>query len=179
MSRKKINYLIMAALLAALTAALTMIPIMRLPNSGIIHLGDLFVLLAGCLLPTPYAMAAASIGGGLANLIGGSPLWAPATILIKAAVAGLMSAKQPRLLTRRNALMTLPYAAITLACYALYELLLVTLGLFASEGVWTAILIASVTLNALQVTASAALFLALAATLDRIGLKQKLMRWER
>ena len=179
MKRKQITYLIMTALLAALTAALTMVPIMRLPNSGSVHLGDLFVLLAGCLLPTPYAMAAGAIGGGLADLFGSAPLWTPATILIKSAVAALFSAKQDRLLTRRSVLMTLPYAAITLVGYALYNLLLVSLGLVPGEEVWTAILIASISLDTLQVLASTALFLALAAALDRIGLKQKLMKWGR
>ena len=179
MKRKSLYYLVLTALLAALTAALTMLPVMKLPNGGSVHLGDLFVLLAGCLLPTPYAMAAAAIGGGLADLFstGGQP-WIPATILIKPIVAGLMSAKGPRLLTRRNALMALPYAAVTLAGYGFYELLLVALGLFADERVGTAILAASVSLNALQVIVSALLFFALAAALDRIGFKQKLMRWE-
>jgi len=175
--RKQINYLIMAALFAAMIAALSTIHIIDMPNGGYVHLGDLFVLLAGCLLPTPYAMAAAAIGGGLADIR--APLFMPATILVKAAIAGLMSAKSGRLLTRRNALMTLPYAAITMACYALYDLLLVTLGLVLGEEIWTAVLIASVSFNALQVTASAALFLALAAALDRLGFKQKLMKWER
>ena len=138
MKRKQTNYLIMAALFAALTAALTSFKIIQMPNGSYVHLGDLFVLLAGCLLPTPYAMASAAIGSGLADLIG-APLFMPATILIKATIAGLMSAKQDRLLTRRNALMTLPYAAITLACYALYNLLLAALGLTLGEEVWTAI----------------------------------------
>ena len=177
---KKLRHLIMTALLAALTAALTTIKIIQLPNGACVHLGDLFVLLAGCLLPTPYAMAAAAVGGGLADLFSNSgQLWVPATILVKAAVAGLMSAKSDRLLTRRNALMTLPYAAITLSCYALYGLALVALGLDASEKTWAAILAASISLDALQVLASAILFFALASALDRIGFKQKLMRWEK
>ena len=173
MKRNALHQLITAALLAALTAALTSIHIVKLPNGGYVHLGDIFVLLAGCLLPAPYAMAAAAIGGGLADLFT-APLWAPATIVIKAAVAGLCSAKRETLLTRRNALMTLPYAAVTLIGYALHELLLVALGLEASEEVWTAILLASVSLNALQVLASAALFFAIAAALDRVGFKRKL-----
>ena len=179
MKRKSLYYLVLAALLAALTAALTAVQILRQPNGEYVHLGDLFVFLSGCLLPTPYAMAAAAIGGGLADLFGGAAYWAPATIVIKAAIAGLLSAKRDRLLTRRNALMTLPYAAITLAGYALYNLLLVTLGLEPGEGTWAAILLASVSFNTLQVIASSLLFFALAAALDRIGFKQKLMRWEK
>ena len=179
MKRKSLYYLVLTALLAALITALTMFQIIHQPNGAYVHLGDLFVLLAGCLLPTPYAMAAAAIGGGLADLFSnGGQLWIPASILIKAAVAGLMSAKRDRLLTRRNALMTLPYAAITLVCYALYGLALVALGLDFSEKTWTAILAVSISLDALQVLASVILFFALAAALDRIGFKQKLMRWE-
>ena len=178
MKRKSLNYLIMAALFAALTMALTSFKIIQTPNGSYVHLGDLFVLLAGCLLPAPYAMAAAAIGGGLADLIG-APLFMPATILVKAAIAGLMSAKSDRLLTRRNALMTLPYAAITLVCYALYGLALIALGLDFSEKTWAAILAASISLDALQVIASVILFFAVAAALDRIGFKQKLMHWEK
>jgi len=179
MKRKSLYYLVLTALLAALTAALTSVQILRQPNGEVVHLGDIFALLAGCLLPTPYAMAAAAIGGGLADLFGSMPFWAPATIVIKAAVAGLMSAKRGRLLTRRNALMALPYAAVTLAGYALYNLLLVALGLEAGEGTWAAILLASASFNTLQVTASIILFFAIAAALDRVGFKQKLMRWEK
>lgn len=163
--------MILTALLAALTAALVLVNIPVGP--GILHLGDAVVLLAGCLLPMPYAMAAAAIGGGMGDWIAGFPIWIPATVVIKAAAAALFSAKQDKLLTRRNALMVIPYAAITLAGYALYRLLLVSLG-FEDGGAWTALLVASVSADSVQVVGSAALFVLLAFAMDRAQIKMKI-----
>jgi len=171
--RKSLQCTVMAALFAALTAALV---VMNFPvGPGIVHLGDVVVLLAGCLLPTPYAVAAAAIGSGMGDWLSGYPIWIPATIMIKAAVAALFSARQDKLLTRRNALMILPYAAITLAGYALYTLLFVSLGLMDGGGTaWMAVLAMSVISNCIQVIGSAALFLLLAFAMDKAGLKRKM-----
>lgn len=165
MKRKTLKYIILASLLSSLTAALTMLHIVNLPNGGYLHLGDLFVYLAGCLLPAPYAMAAAAVGGGLADLLGGAPLWLPATILVKASIAALFSAKGSKLLVRRNALMTLPAAAITVGGYFLAEWLLFS---------WPAAL-ASLPVNLLQAAGSAALFFVAAAAMDRAGLKRRVL----
>ena len=170
--QKKLRNLSMAALLAALTAALV---VLNFPvGPGFVHLGDVVVLLAGCLLPTPYAMAAAAIGSGMGDWLSGYPLWIPATVLIKPAVAALFSARQDRLLTRRNALMTIPYAAITLGGYALYRLLVISLGLLDGGGAaWTAVLAVSVGGDSVQVIASAALFVLLGFAMDKAGLKRR------
>lgn len=65
---RKLTYCIIAAMLAALTCVFTMflkIPIMG--GNGYIHLGDMVIYLAASLLPLPYAMASAAIGGTLAD----------------------------------------------------------------------------------------------------------------
>ena len=170
--KKNLRYMILTALLAALTAAL--VALVKIPvGPGFLHPGDAVVLLAGCLLPTPYAMAAAAIGGGMGDWIAGFPIWIPATVAIKAAAAALFSAKQDKLLTLRNMLMLIPYAAITLAGYALYKLLLVSLG-FADGGAWTALLVASVSADSVQVVGSAALFAAIGFAMDRAKIKTKI-----
>ena len=67
-SRQNLHRLVTAALFAAaiavMTAYLLHIP---LPTGGYIHLGDALIYLAACLLPVPYAAAAAAIGAGLAD----------------------------------------------------------------------------------------------------------------
>ena len=69
-----------AAMIALMTAYIFHIPYGA--NGGYIHFGDALIYIAAVLLPRPYALAAAAIGGGLADLMT-APMWAPATILIK------------------------------------------------------------------------------------------------
>ena len=84
---KKLRLLCLAALfagaIAVTTAYLLHIPI---PTGGYIHLGDALIYLAACLLPAPYAVGAAMVGAGLADLLT-APLWVVPTLLIKAIVA--------------------------------------------------------------------------------------------
>ena len=55
-----------AAAITVMTAYMLHIP---LPTGGYIHLGDALIYLAACLLPVPYAAAAAAVGAGLADLL--------------------------------------------------------------------------------------------------------------
>ena len=71
---------LMAAMITMMTAYICHIPIGV--NGGYIHFGDSIIYLAAVLLPTPYALAAAAIGGGLADLMT-APMWAPAPLIIK------------------------------------------------------------------------------------------------
>ena len=159
---KKLRHLSMAALLAALVAVLTMIHIIELPNGGYIHSGDLFVYLAGCLLPAPYAMAAAAIGGGLADLLTW-PTYAIPTVIIKACIALCFSAKKEKIICPRNALALLPAAVITGGGYFLADCVL-----YSRQ---TALL--NLPFNLLQAAGSAAIFVLLALAMDRAGLKKR------
>ena len=111
---KKLRLLCLAALfagaIAVTTAYLLHIPI---PTGGYIHLGDALIYLAACLLPAPYAVGAAMVGAGLADLLT-APLWVVPTLLIKALVALLFTSRGPRLLCPRNG------AALLLACLLSY-----------------------------------------------------------
>ena len=84
LQKDKIHLLTITALFAAaiavMTAYLLHIPI---PTGGYIHLGDALIYLAACLLPVPYAAAAAAIGAGLADLLT-APMWVLPTLVIKA-----------------------------------------------------------------------------------------------
>ena len=56
-------------------------------GSGYVNLGDSFVFLFSCILPAPYAIAAAAVGPALADLAGGFVLYAPFTLVIKGLMA--------------------------------------------------------------------------------------------
>lgn len=58
--------LVKAAVFAALIAVMTAyIKFNTGINDGYLHFGDSMIYLAACILPLPYAMAAAAIGGFL------------------------------------------------------------------------------------------------------------------
>ncbi|MBO3279628.1 TIGR04002 family protein [Intestinimonas butyriciproducens] len=165
-AQTKLQSLVTAAILAAaitiMTAFLFHVPIGA--TGGYVHFGDALIYLSAALLPAPYAVGAAVVGAGLADLLT-APMWMPATVVIKSLVVLPFSSRGERLLTRRNAAATLLAGAITVVGYYLAEGLLF--------GGWAAFLM-SVTGNLVQAVGSAVLFLALAGVLDRVDLKQRL-----
>ena len=56
-----------AAMITVMTAYICHIPYGV--NGGYIHFGDALIYLAAVFLPRPYALAAAAIGGGAADLL--------------------------------------------------------------------------------------------------------------
>ena len=68
MTGKNIRKLVLAALLAALTAVATMIIRIPTPTQGYIHLGDGMVLICGILLGPGLGALAAGIGSMMADL---------------------------------------------------------------------------------------------------------------
>lgn len=88
---------------------------------GYVHIGDGFVFLAAVLLPTPYAVGAAAIGAGLADLIGGYPLWLPATIGVRAVAVLLFDGHSRDPLCPRNLAALAGAAAVNILGYWAYE----------------------------------------------------------
>lgn len=166
MKRQSLTCLVLTALLAALTAALTLFAHIPFPmtSAGYVHLGDGMVYIAACLLPGPYAAAAAAIGCGLGDLAALS--WLPATVAIKACMALLFTAKRPKLLCRRNVWALLPATLVNAGGYFLYEGFVI--------GKWGAVL--SVIGNLIQSGFAIAIFLLLAAALDQLKIKSKFMK---
>ena len=82
----KVRKLVLAALFASLCCVLTMLGVPS-PIGGHIHLGDSAVLLSAFMLGPLWGAAAAGIGSALANIFLGIPIYAPATLVIKAAMA--------------------------------------------------------------------------------------------
>ena len=80
---KNTQFLVTAALLAALTFIATSVFKFPTPTLGYVHIGDSFVLLSGFLLGPVAGGLAAGIGSMLSDLLGGYAAWAPGTFIIK------------------------------------------------------------------------------------------------
>ena len=157
--------------LAAVFAALVFLATAYLPRipfpGGYVHVGDAMIYLAACMLPMPWACAVGAVGAGLADMLTGYMIYAPGTIVIKAAAALMFSAKGERILTPRNLIGCIPAGVITVVGYYLYEVLLT--GSFAAGA-------ATIWFNCLQAVASTVIYLALGALMDCAGWKSKLLK---
>ena len=79
----------LTAAFAALACAATMAVKVPSPTGGYMNLGDTVVLLGGYLLGPAWGALAGSIGPAMADVLLGSPVYAPATLVIKAVMAAL------------------------------------------------------------------------------------------
>lgn len=161
----KLKYLTITGLMAAMITIMTAY-ICHIPtgvNGGYIHFGDSIIYLAAALLPTPYALAAAAIGGGLADLLT-APMWAPATIVIKMLITIPFTSKSAKIITPRNVAASVVAYFISGFSYFLAEYLLF--------GTWTA-LIASMSGSLIQSGGSAVFFIIFGLALDRTHVKTK------
>ncbi len=156
-----------AAIIALMTAYVGHIPYGM--NGGYIHFGDALIYLCAVFLPAPYAVAAAAIGGGIADLLT-APIWTPATIIIKILITLPFTSRSEKILTIRNILAPFIAGIISAAGYYIAEG--VIFGSFAASMV-------SLSGNLIQGIGSAAVFLALAASMDKAhvkGMTQRMLR---
>ena len=161
--------MVRAAVMAALIAVMTsFVKVYTGINNGYVHFGDAVVYLAACLLPRPYAMAAAAIGGGLADCLAGVPMWAIPTAIIKAMNTLPFTSRGPSILCPRNAVMSVGSGAVTVLGYLAVESLLYS----------PAAAVLSVPFSLVQAGGSAVLFLIAAFAMDRIHLKSRLLKGE-
>lgn len=160
---KRLRTLVAASLFAAMISLLTLF--VKIPTGrGYIHLGDGIIYLAACILPAPYAIIAASAGGALADAFGGYAAYIIPTLIIKALITLPYSSKKDTILNKRNIRASVISGLITIAGYALTELVLYG---------WPGILV-SLSGSAVQSAGSAVLFFALAFALDKINFKQRI-----
>lgn len=166
-NKKRLKFMILASLFAAIIAVFVAwffhIPIKIGANSAYLHFGDVFIFLAASLLPTPYAVAAAGIGGGLGDLLCGGAEWIPFTVIIKILVSLCFTAKTDKLLSKQNIIAPLPALIFTVGGYYVAEALLF--------GNWVSPLI-SIWGNIVQILGSAALYYLLSAVLEKFGIKK-------
>ncbi len=167
----KRNY-VLAAMMAALGCGVTMF--LHIPtHQGYIHVGDAVFFLAAVLLPGPYAAAAAAIGGGLSDLLSGYPLWILPTMLIKAGSTLAFTSRKETCLHSRN------WLALGLAgvwCVGGYFAAGILLAMFSGAQGAAALAAAAADIpgNCVQTLASSLLFVAVAFSLDRTGMKKRL-----
>ena len=164
LQKDKIHLLTITALFAAaitvMTAYLLHIPI---PTGGYIHLGDALIYLAACLLPVPYAAAAAAIGAGLADLLT-APMWVLPTLVIKAVVVLFFTSGHRRILCRRNIAAVVIAGLFSPAAYALAGCAMTgTMAAFVPQFLGTLI----------QGIGSGALFIVITPALDGVKLKAR------
>lgn len=161
----KSRYLTVTALMAALITIMTAY-ICHIPtgmNGGYIHFGDSLIYLAAALLPRPYALAAAAIGGGLADMMT-APMWAPATIIIKMLIVLPFSSRSAKIVTPRN------------VCAAVSAYFISGFGYFFAEyilfGTWSVLLL-SMWSSLIQAVGSAVFFIIFGCALDKAYIKNR------
>ncbi len=162
---EKIKYMAMtgvfAALITLMTAYICHIPIGI--NGGYLHFGDALIYLAAVLLPRPYALAAAAIGGGLADLMT-APMWAPATIVIKMMLVLLFTNKKACVINIINIMSTVWAYFVSGIGYYIAECLLFENG---------AVFVVTMAQTAVQSAGSAVVFIVLGLAFDRVGIKRR------
>lgn len=168
LSHQRVLYLTTTALFAALVC-ITTAYIFHIPvgsNNGYVHVGDAIIYLAASILPAPYAMIAAGLGGAMADLLT-APVWAPATFIIKMINVIPFTYKKDKIVNTHNVIALFLSGIITFV------------GYFIAEGVmfgtWAA-LIPSLLTGWVQPLGSAIVFLLLGTALDRINFKKKIFK---
>ena len=164
MSPKRLQHLCLAGLFTAVVFVFT--AYLHIPShTGYTHVGDAFIFLAACLLPTPYAVFVGAAGAVLADCLTGFALWAPASAVIKAVTVLCFTSKKPRILVRRNLFALLPSCVLCVVGYYGYEALItgnLVSPLVGIPGYLT------------QTVLSGALFVILGTALDKLSVKSHL-----
>lgn len=166
--------IVIAAMFAAMVAVMTAFVQIKTPTGGYVHLGDSMIYLAASFLPLPYAVLAAAIGGGIADLLV-YPETIIYTVIIKAINAVFFSSKGDKLLTKRNALMTIPSGLVTVVGYSISKLIRV---LLAGGSIQVALVDAlwKMPENSIQAVASALIYIVVAIALDKADIKKRMLR---
>lgn len=164
MKNKKLLKIIISAVFASLITGLTFFPKVPIPGGGYIHLGDTIIYLAASFLPLPYAMTAAAIGGGLADLLAGYAAYAPFTLIAKALLTISFTYKNAKILSKRNYLAPLAGIVVTTAVYFVADWTLYGIAGAVSGIIW----------NVAQAVASMLVYYVTATAFDKMQLRQKL-----
>lgn len=178
MTKKKNNSIILIAVTALFTALIAVATAFIKFNTGInegyLHFGDSMIYIASCILPMPYACLAAAVGGGIADLLAGAAVWAPATAIIKALNV------LPFALMYSTKIIKNPNKIVNKATVAMPVVsgLITILGYLAAESLMYnfASALTSVPFSIIQATGSAAVFWILGAVLDKMNFKSRLFK---
>lgn len=166
-TQSKTKSIVMCGLLAAIIC-LTTAYIFHIPvgaNNGYIHIGDAFIYLAAAILPTPYAVCAAIIGAGLADIVTGAAIWVIPTIIIKSLLVSMISYKEDKIINIRNIIGAIIAGIVGTLLYMVAEGII--FGSFASAFVLTLI-------GLVQPVGSLIVFILVGLAFDKIGMKKRL-----
>lgn len=160
-SHEKLRLMAKTAMMTALVCLLT--ATLHIPSGhGYIHLGDAMIYLAAALLPAPYAIFAAALGGGMADLISGYAMYILPTMIIKGLLAGTCSLiGGSRLCCLARIISALICCVITTVGYWITEVLLYQGDIWAQFWI-------TLPGNLTQSIGSAVVFAVCAAALDRL-----------
>lgn len=165
MKKNHIKLMCISGIFSALVFVVT--AYLHIPTyNGYVHFGDGFIFLAACILPMPCSIFVGAVGAMLADLLTGFAVWAPGSMLIKAFAAMLFSCKAKKIISKRNLLMLIPAALISVVGYYLYEVLIT--GSFVAS-------LAGIPGSIIQAVASSIVFVVAGLTMDKFNMKQKMM----
>ena len=170
---ENIKYAAITAMFAALITVTT--AYVKIPAPlGYAHAGDSMIYLAASILPGPLGFAAASIGGGLADLLAGYPQWAVPTAIIKALnvlpfflIKYFLknSPKLEKILSLPNLLRLIPTTIITIGGYFVANALLYDVTAAIAE----------ILPKLVQAGVGAGLFVILGTSLDAVHFKSRIL----
>lgn len=164
MKNEKVRNICLAGIFTAVVYVFT--AYLHIPShTGYTHVGDGFIYLAACLLPTPYAVFVGAAGALLADCLTGYAIWAPGSLVIKAAAVLFFTSKSSKIITPRNLLALIPASALCIGGYYVYEALI--------TGNWVAPA-AGIPGYITQSVFSSILFVAVGFTMDKLKFKQTL-----
>lgn len=135
-------------------------------HTGYTHAGDGFIYLAACMLPLPYAVFAGACGALLADCLTGFALWAPGSVIIKAAAVLFFSRNSKKIICIKNLTALIPASLLCIGGYYLYESLI--------TGSFTAPL-AGIPGYITQSVLSSILFILAGLALDKLQMKEKFL----
>lgn len=163
-ANSKVRLLVLTALFAAIIYVLT--AFLHVPTiKGYVHVGDGIIFLAASILPAPYAVFAAAVGGALSDALSGYWIWVPATLLIKGITALFFTSKKETVVCKHNYFALIPALILCVGGYGVYSGLVIYRNLIAG--------FADAFANAMQTVTSAVLYVILGLALDKIGFKKK------
>lgn len=156
---EKLVQMVYAGLFAAMTALLT--ATLHIPvGNGYIHCGDAVIYLSAAVLPLPYAVGASAIGGMMADLLSGYPMYALPTFLIKGLLALTFSLiGGGRKLNLRRVMGLAACAIVTVVGYWITAVLL--------YGGWAAQFVGTVPGNLVQAAGSGIVYSVVALAMER------------
>lgn len=168
MNKDKIRLICLSGVFCALVFVFT--AYVHVPShTGYTHVGDGFIYLAASVLPLPYAVFAGAVGALLADCLTGFAVWAPGSVIIKAAAVLFFSRKSGKIVSRRNLTALIPAWIVCIGGYYLYESM-ITLN-FASP-------LAGIPGYITQSFLSSVLYIAHGAALDRLKFRDHILNGE-